>query len=147
MVLATATSSVEFSFDNTTSKHIDGITVCSPVGPPLANIFVGYYLKKLFRRNKPFRYLEYVDDTFAIFCKKSTFLLDCHCKLPLLHVVVVKIIPKMGTQTIKEGMFNAITIFTDPMKNDPQKCPVYLKFTWIGNTSLKFPKTDQNCSK
>ena len=40
----------------------------SPLGPALANIFVGYNENKLFTSmEKPFLYTRYVDDTFAIF--------------------------------------------------------------------------------
>ena len=40
----------------------------SPLGPALANIFVGYYESKLFSCvQKPTNYFRYVDDTFAIF--------------------------------------------------------------------------------
>ena len=38
-----ATSSVEFSFNDIMHRQIDGVTI----GPPLANIFVGYYESKL----------------------------------------------------------------------------------------------------
>ena len=39
-----------------------------PLGPALANIFVGYYEEKLFSQTqKPPTYFRYVDDTFAIF--------------------------------------------------------------------------------
>ena len=40
----------------------------SPLGPALANIFVGYYEEKLFSEiSKPAVYFRYVDDTFVIF--------------------------------------------------------------------------------
>ena len=40
----------------------------SPLGPALANIFVGYFENKLFTSiEKPLLYTCYVDDTFAIF--------------------------------------------------------------------------------
>ena len=40
----------------------------SPIGPALANTFVGYYEEKLFSQTqKPPTYFRYVDDTFAIF--------------------------------------------------------------------------------
>ena len=40
----------------------------SPLGPALANIFVGYQEEKLFiDNNQPLIYFRYVDDTFAMF--------------------------------------------------------------------------------
>ena len=67
-LMQTATSSVEFSFSNIMHRQIDGVAMGSPLGPSLANIFVGYYEALLFKRvNKPFMYYRYVDDTFAVF--------------------------------------------------------------------------------
>ena len=43
-----ATSSVEFSFNNNMHRQIDGVAMGSPLGPALANIFVGYQEAKLF---------------------------------------------------------------------------------------------------
>ena len=43
-----ATSTVEFSFDNTIYGQIDGVAMGLPLGPDFANIFVGYYEEKLF---------------------------------------------------------------------------------------------------
>ena len=42
-----ATKSVEFSFNNVMHKHTDGVAMGSPLGPALANVFVGYYENKL----------------------------------------------------------------------------------------------------
>ena len=67
-LLHSATSAVEFSFDNTTYRQIDGVAMGSPLGPSLANIFVGYYEETLFSKiSKPAVYFRYVDDTFVIF--------------------------------------------------------------------------------
>ena len=67
-LMKSATSSVEFSFNNTMYKQTDGVAMGSPLGPALANIFVGYYEEKLFSQTqKPSTYFTYVDDTFAIF--------------------------------------------------------------------------------
>ena len=67
-LMLSATSTVEFSFDNITYRQIDGVAMGSPRGPALANIFIEYYEEKLFSEiSKPVVYLRYVDDTFAIF--------------------------------------------------------------------------------
>ena len=70
-LIKTATTSVEFSFNNIMYKQIDGVAMGSPLGPALANIFVGYYESKLFNKiSKPTVYCCYVDDTFSLFHKK-----------------------------------------------------------------------------
>ena len=67
-LMQTATSSVEFSFNNIMHRQIDGVAMGLPLGPSLANIFVGYYEALLFKRiNKPLMYHRYVEDTFAVF--------------------------------------------------------------------------------
>ena len=64
----TATSSVEFRFNHIMHRQIDGVAIGSPLGPSLANIFVGYHEALLFKRvNKPLMHYRYVDDTFAVF--------------------------------------------------------------------------------
>ena len=47
-LMKSATSSVEFSFNNTMYKQTDGLAMESSLGPTLANIFVGYYGEALF---------------------------------------------------------------------------------------------------
>ena len=42
-LLHSATSTVEFSFGNTIYRQIDWVAMGSPLGPAIANIFVGYY--------------------------------------------------------------------------------------------------------
>ena len=67
-LLHSATSTVEFSFDNTIYRQIDGVAMGSPLDLALANIFVGYYEEKLFSEiSKPAVYFRYVDDTFVIY--------------------------------------------------------------------------------
>ena len=80
----------------------------SLIGPLLANIFVGYYYKKLFSQTqKPSTYFRYVDDTFTIFDQEAEadeFLTKLNCLhtslkftfkkdkcLPCLHVYVERI--------------------------------------------------------
>ena len=67
-LMKSATSGVEFSFNDIIYNQTDGVAMGSPLGPALVNIFVGFYEEKLFFQiSKPSSYFRYVDDTFAIF--------------------------------------------------------------------------------
>ena len=53
-------------------RQVDGISMGSPLGLSLANIFVGFYEKLHFHRfPKPYIYLRYEDDTFACFSSRN----------------------------------------------------------------------------
>ena len=47
-LMKSATSGVEFSFNNIMYKQTDGVAMGLPLVPALANIFVGFYEEKLF---------------------------------------------------------------------------------------------------
>ena len=83
--------------------------MCSPLGPSLANIFVGYHEVLLFKRvNKPMMYYRYIDDAFAVFNDEDkcheffshlnslppslrfTFEKECNRTLPFLNVLAEK---------------------------------------------------------
>ena len=88
-LMKSATSSVEFGFNNTMYKQTDGEAMGLPLGPALANIFVGYYKEKLFSQTqKPSTYFRYFDDTFAIFnheAEADEFLTKLNCLHPSLR--------------------------------------------------------------
>ena len=119
-----ATTSVEFSFDNIMYKQIDGVAMGSPLGPALANIFVGYHESKLFSKlSKPIVYCRYVDDTFVIFnneldfdnffnnlnllhpALQFTFEKENNSSLPFLDVLVTKSKNQFTTSVYRKPTF------------------------------------------
>ena len=89
-----ATFSVEFSFNNNMHRQIDGVAMSSPLGPTLANIYVGYQEAKLFNiAKRPLVYFRYVDDTFAVFNNEedcNTFFIDLNSLHPSLRFTYEK---------------------------------------------------------
>jgi len=63
-------------------RQIDDVAMGSPLGPALANIFVGHQEQKIFNVvNRPLAYFRYVDDTFAVFNNED----DCNAFLSHLN--------------------------------------------------------------
>ena len=67
-LLRMVTTGVEFSFNGTMFKQVDGVAMGSPLGPVLANIFVGFYEQQLpiDKDKSSLAYRRYVDDTFSL---------------------------------------------------------------------------------
>ena len=61
------TTGVEFSFNDVMYKQIDGVAMGSPLGPVLANVFVGYCECKIDASLWPSLYFRFVDDSFTYF--------------------------------------------------------------------------------
>ena len=58
-----------FMYKNKFYKQSDGVAMGSPLGPSLANFFLGYLETTFFQNNLHFPqfYCRYVDDIFAVF--------------------------------------------------------------------------------
>ena len=65
-LLIKATTEVEFSFNGVMYRQIDGVAMGSPLGPVLANIFVGHCESQIDPENWPTFYDRFVDDTFSV---------------------------------------------------------------------------------
>ena len=66
-LLFALTSGVEFSFNDIMYRQIVGVAMGSPLGPVLANIFVGFCESKVPESSWPPFYCRYVDDAFSWF--------------------------------------------------------------------------------
>ena len=75
-LMGIATKSVSFRLNEILYRQIEDVSMGSPLGPILANIFVGFQERRLFKKfSKPFIYLRYVDDTFVSFKSRNNALL------------------------------------------------------------------------
>ena len=92
-LMKSATSLVDFSFNNPMYKQTGEVAMGSLLGSALANI-VGYYEEKLFSQmQKPPTYFRYVDDMFAIFnyeAEADEFLTKLNCLHPSLKFTFKK---------------------------------------------------------
>lgn len=124
-----ATCSVEFSFDGVMYQQVDGVAMGSPLGPTLANIFLGFYEETaLADVNGPMFYCRYVDDTFAVFeneaqsdvfknklnnlhqALKFTSEKETDNKLNFLDVCVSKIDGIISTDVYRKPSFNGLSM-------------------------------------
>ena len=145
-----ATSSVEFSFNDTMYRQHDGIAMGSPLGPILANIFVGFHEQQLFQSHPhPVVYYRYVDDIFALFSSQENFnnflprLNGLHPslsftsesevdgKLPFLDVLVDRSNSSFSTSVYRKPSFSGLYTRWDSF------CPTTRKINLIKTLTLR----------
>ena len=66
-----------FMYKNKLYKHIDGVTTGCPLGPILANFFLGCIEQKLYENKSdflPLVYLHYIEDIYCVFDTESASL-------------------------------------------------------------------------
>ena len=138
-LLIFATKDVEFSFNDSMYRQIDGVAMGSPLGPLLANVFVGSLEEKLFdQHDGPLLYKRYVDDVFAIFtCKNQCY--DFLKRINHLHASI--------QFTCEEEINNKIA-FLDvqiekDLKNNKFLTSVFRKNTFTGS----YVKWESFCTK
>ena len=124
-----ATKSVSFSFNEIMYRQIEGVSMGSPLGPILANIFQDRLLFEKFP--KPFIYLRYVDDIFVSFRSRNDALLffdklnDLHSslsftmkeennnKLPFLDVLIERCDSSFLTSVYRKPTFTGLYLSWD----------------------------------
>ena len=80
--LMICTTNVQFSFDNTLWRQVDGVAMGSPLGCLFANVFMGHLEKKIRGpiQSHCLLYRRYVDDSFVLIKDKKS-------ALDLLHIL------------------------------------------------------------
>ena len=125
-LLLMVTSGVEFSFDNIMYQQTDGVAMGSPLGPVLANIFVGYCESLIPDAWWPSLYCRFVDDSFAHFDDRQQsedFLL----RLNGLHPAL-----KFTCEHEVSGKLPFMDVLVDRSTNKVVETSVYRKPTFTG---------------
>ena len=131
-----ATSESHFIFDGKIYDQIDGVTMGSPLGPVLANLFMGYHEGKWIENyggSKPIHYKRFMDDIFCIF-KNEIEAIDFLNYLIEQHVNI-----KFTTEKEEQNILPFLDVQIVKLDNGKFETSVYRKPTFTGLlTNFKF---------
>ena len=144
-----ATVGVNFTFGGNLYKQIDGVAMGSPLGPALANIFLGFHESRLFTKMKhPLYYKRYVDDTFVVLehqdnaeelfialnslhpSLKFTKEEESDKKLPFLDVLVSREYTEMVTTVYRKSTFTGEYMKWNSFAPKKRKVSLIHTLTW-----------------
>ena len=137
-LLLKATHGVEFCFNDKMYHQKDGVAMGSPLGPVLANIFLGFCECRIPDDLWPRLYRRFVDDTFALLDSRDGALAFWGClneSYPSLHFTMESeddgLLPFMDARVRKEN------VFTTAIYRKPTFTGLYTQWDSYGPTSQK----------
>ena len=125
-LLRMVTSGVEFSFDDVMYRQTDGVAMGSPLGPVLADIFVGWCESRIPDGAWPQMYCRFVDDSFAHVDHRQ----DCERFLEILNSLHPAL--QFTCELENDGRLPYLDVSIEKSKNDGILTSIYRKPTFTG---------------
>ena len=120
------TSGVEFSFDDVMYRQTDGVAMGSPLGPVLADVFVGWCESRIPDEAWPQMYCRFVDDSFPHVEHRQ----DCDRFLVILNSLHPAL--QLTCEHEKDGRLPYLDVSVEKSKNDGILTSIYRKPTFTG---------------
>ncbi|CAH8643572.1 unnamed protein product [Schistosoma mattheei] len=127
-LLLMCTTDVQFQFNNTIYRQIDGVAMGSPLGPILADIFMGYLENMVLKQtiSETTEYSRYVDDTFIVCNNKQ------HAIHMLKHFNNAHPNIQFTMEHEQNDMFHFLDVAIKRRRDGTVQRSIYRKSTWNG---------------